>query len=65
LFSLYYKGMSRSIGRKKIENITDTMADTVVTSCPGYIMQLESLKREANVKVHVRHIVEVIAEAME
>ncbi len=65
LFSLYYKGMSRSIGRKKIENITDTMADTVVTSCPGCIMQLESLKREANVKVHVRHIVEVIAEAME
>jgi glycolate oxidase iron-sulfur subunit len=63
-FSLHFKDMSRSIGRKKIENITNTMADTVVTSCPGCVMQLESLKREANVKVNVRHIVEVIAEAM-
>jgi glycolate oxidase iron-sulfur subunit len=63
-FSLYYKDMSRSIGRKKIENIIDTRAGTVVTSCPGCVMQLESLKREANVKVNIRHIVEVIAEAM-
>lgn len=63
-FSLYFKDMSRSIGREKIKNITNTMADTVVTSCPGCIMQLESLKREAKVKVNIRHIVEVIAEAM-
>jgi len=40
------------------------MADTVVTSCPGCIMQLESLKRETNAKVNIRHIVEVVAEAM-
>lgn len=63
-FSMQFKNIARSIGIKKIENISATSADTVVTSCPGCIMQLESLKRENRKKFKIKHIVEVIEEAM-
>ncbi|MBI4848311.1 MAG: (Fe-S)-binding protein [Nitrospirae bacterium] len=63
-FSLHFKNISREIGKKKIDNINDTKADTVVTSCPGCMMQLESMKLKTNSKVKVKHIVEVIDEAM-
>ncbi|MBI5097920.1 MAG: (Fe-S)-binding protein [Nitrospirae bacterium] len=63
-FSLHFKDISKNIGSKKIDNIACTMADTVVTSCPGCIMQLEGLKRETNMKLNIKHIVEVVDEAM-
>ena len=64
LFSLHFKGISGEIGRKKINNISETGAETVVTSCPGCMMQLEALKRESESEFEIRHIVEVIDEAM-
>ena len=63
-FSMHFKNISRSIGKKKISSISDTQADTVVTSCPGCIMQLESLRKETRAKFNIKHIVEVIDEAM-
>lgn len=64
LFSLNFKEMSRDIGRKKINDIRSTTADTVVTSCPGCMMQLEDLKRETGSELNIMHIVEVLDEAM-
>ena len=64
LFSSHFKDISRSIGRKKIANISDTSAGTVVTSCPGCMIQLEDMKRESNSDLRVRHVVEMIDEAM-
>ncbi|MEW6600861.1 MAG: (Fe-S)-binding protein, partial [Nitrospirota bacterium] len=64
LFSLHFKDMSKSIGMKKIRNISDTGAGTVVTSCPGCIMQLEALKKETGAGFGIKHIVEVIDDAM-
>ena len=64
LFSLHFKDMSKSISRKKVANISKTSAETVVTSCPGCITQLESVKKEANLNIDIRHIIEVIDEAM-
>lgn len=64
LFSLHFRDISESLGRKKIDNIINTAADTVVTSCPGCIMQLERLKRETRLQVNVKHIVEVVDEAI-
>ncbi len=64
LFSMHYKEMSQTIGEKKIDNITDTQAETVVTSCPGCVMQLEALKKKSGSSFKVKHIVEVIDEAM-
>ena len=64
LFSLHFKDISKTIGSNKMENIRNTSADTVVTSCPGCIMQLEGLKRETNTNISIKHIVEIIDEAM-
>ncbi len=64
LFSLHYKDISSEIGTRKNDNILRTSADTVVTSCPGCIMQLKYLMRKSNSNVHVKHIVEVIDEAI-
>ena len=44
--------------------IHNSWADTVVTSCPGCIMQLEDLKRTTNTKINIMHMVEVVDEAM-
>jgi glycolate oxidase iron-sulfur subunit len=64
LFSSHFKEISLSIGRKKIKNISSTPADTVVTSCPGCMIQLERIKKEAGADFSVRHVVEIIDEAM-
>jgi len=63
-FSLCFNNLSMSIGRKKMDNINNTPADTVVTSCPGCMMQLEGLKRETGTEIDIMHIVEVLDEAM-
>jgi len=63
-FSVHFRDLSRDIGKRKMKNISDSGADTVVTSCPGCVMQLENLKRTANAGIKIRHIVEVIDEAM-
>lgn len=64
IFSSQFKDISKSIGRKKVESISDTSANTVVTSCPGCIMQLEDMKKEIGLNFRVRHVVEIIDEAM-
>ncbi len=64
LFSMQFKDMANTIGMKKVENISNTSADTVVTSCPGCIMQLESLCKKAHLRINIKHMVEVVDEAM-
>ena len=64
LFSMHYKQMSQRIGMKKIRSISDTQANTVVTSCPGCIMQLDALKIQTGSHFEIKHIVEVVDEAM-
>ncbi len=64
LFSMQFKDMANTIGTKKIENISKTSADTVVTSCPGCIMQLEALSKKTNIKINIKHMVEVIDDAI-
>ena len=64
LFSRHFRKISGDIGRRKIDNILNTSAETVVTSCPGCMMQLESLKRETKSDFDIKHMVEVVDEAM-
>ncbi len=64
LFCLNFKKLSKDIGKKKINSIYNSWADTVITSCPGCIMQLEDLKRTTNTKINIMHVVEVVDEAM-
>ena len=64
LFSRYYKEMSMDIGNRKLGSIAATSADTVVTSCPGCIMQLEHLRQSSKKDFRVMHIIELVDEAM-
>ncbi len=64
LFSSLFRELSIDIGRKKVESIKKTGAQTVVTSCPGCIMQLEGLKKLIGIDIDIMHIIELIDEAM-
>jgi len=64
-FSLNFKELSRTIGRRKINSISSTQVDTIATSCPGCMMQLEDLiRRDITNGVNIMHIVEILDEAM-
>jgi len=63
-FSLTFKELSKTIGRKKIDSISNTGADTLITSCPGCMIQLEDLRRENDSKINILHMVEIINEAL-
>jgi glycolate oxidase iron-sulfur subunit len=65
LFSMHFKDMSEAISKKKIQSIEETSASTVITSCPGCIMQLEGIMKRRNLNIKIMHIVEVIEEAMQ
>lgn len=64
-FSINFKDLSQEIGRKKMEDIYNTHADTLVTSCPGCMTQLENLKRKNNSQIDIMHMVEIIDEAIQ
>jgi len=63
-FSINFKDLSQEIGRKKMGDIYNTHADTLVTSCPGCMTQLENLRRKNNSQIDIMHMVEIIDEAM-
>jgi glycolate oxidase iron-sulfur subunit len=60
LFSFSYREMSENLLEKRIKNIEETKAETIITSCPGCIMQLS---REGN-HTPVIHLIEVVEEAI-
>jgi glycolate oxidase iron-sulfur subunit len=64
-FSTFFKDLSRDIGKRKLDNITATRAKTVVTSCPGCMMQIEDILRSSDISaIRIKHVVEMVEEAM-
>ncbi len=63
-FSINFKELSQKIGDKKFESIHNTGANTLVTSCPGCMIQFENIKRQGSSQVDIMHVVEIIEEAM-
>jgi glycolate oxidase iron-sulfur subunit len=55
--------MSIAILRRKMENIRESGAQVVATSCPACVMQLERGARMFNVPVTVKHLAAVVADA--
>jgi glycolate oxidase iron-sulfur subunit len=64
LFSLHFRSLSESISRSKMEDIRSTGASTVVTSCPGCIMQMETTAKSMELNLRIMHLVELVDEAM-
>jgi len=63
-FSINFKELSKRIGDKRFENIHNTGANTLVTSCPGCMIQFENIKRQGSSQVNIMHVVEIVEEAM-
>ncbi len=63
-FSLNFKDLSKAIGEQKISSFHNTKVDTLVTSCPGCIMQMEDIKKETGSQLDIVHIVEIVDKAM-
>jgi len=59
-FSLFQYELSRKIGKKRVELLDETQAETVVTACPGCILQISDLL-EGGMKI--KHLADFLVEA--
>lgn len=64
VFSLLYPEISASIGARKVKHIQESRTDQVATGCPGCIMQLRRLTKEAGLSCQVSHTVEILAASL-
>ena len=62
IFNLTHTELSLKVLARKIEFTRQTGADTVVTTNPGCLLQLEAGAREAGLPVRVRHLAELLDE---
>lgn len=63
-FALKYPAISGAIVQDKVQCIADTQAQTTVCNDAGCSMNIAGMVHRAGVKTQVKHIAEVIAEAM-
>ncbi len=63
-FSLRHYALTRKIGRRQAQLITDTGAGTVATACPGCIMQTNENLAHAGKDARARHIIELLDESI-
>jgi glycolate oxidase iron-sulfur subunit len=64
LYSVVQSEMSARVLEPKMATIAATGADTVCTANPGCTLQIETGTRRHDVDAEVRHVVEVLAEAI-
>ncbi len=64
-FNLQYYDISKSIGRKKAQQIHATGADVLATGCPACMIQISDMLSQAGADVAVRHPIELYAEALD
>lgn len=63
-YSLKFPEISKPILQRKLKNIEDTGAGTVVMDCPGCVMQIRGGFDKKVAAVRVKHIAEMLAENM-
>jgi len=63
-YALRNPGLSLEILARKTKNVAETQADMLVTACPSCLLQLESGVKRANLPIKVRHISQLLAEAL-
>ena len=62
-FSFYNYDLSKQISRQKVEDIARTGASTVVTGCPGCMLQLKDQLGQKGSPVEVKHLIQLVDEA--
>jgi len=65
LFSIHHYGMASRIAERKIEAVRQARADMLATECPGCILQLSDQFEQRGIGLPVRHIAQVLAEAID
>lgn len=64
-YSLDFPEMSAELLRRKLDHAEATGADTLVTDCPGCVLQLRGgMEKRSGRHMNVRHIAEVVADSM-
>jgi glycolate oxidase iron-sulfur subunit len=64
-FNVAHYGLSKKIGNHKADNIIDSGAKTVATSCPACMMQITDMLSRRDKGIKVRHVVELYADSLE
>ena len=61
-FSVDFPEISAELLKRKLDNIEASGAETLVTDCPGCVLQLRGGMEKRGGKIKVKHIVEAVAE---
>lgn len=64
-FTLFHYDYSRQIGQRKRDNVVQTGAKVVATSCPACMMQLENMLSLNNDPIEVKHTMQIYAETLD
>jgi glycolate oxidase iron-sulfur subunit len=65
IYNLTHPGMSKDLLDRKMDDVKATGAEVVVSANPGCLLQLEWGAKRANTQVQVKHITQVLLEAIE
>ena len=63
-YSSKFPAVSSQILQRKLADFQETGAETLVTECPGCIMQLRGGMVKQGIPIQVKHIAEAVVEAM-
>ena len=64
-FNVAHYELSKKIGNRKADNIIDSGAKTVATSCPACMMQMTDMLSRRDKGIAVKHVVELYADSLE
>ncbi|MEX2446889.1 MAG: heterodisulfide reductase-related iron-sulfur binding cluster [Dehalococcoidia bacterium] len=64
IYSLVQPGLSAEVLAAKMQDVQGTGADTICTANPGCTLQLETGVRRAGLDAEVRHVIEILDEAI-
>ncbi len=60
-FSIKFPELSSELLKKKLDNVTASGAEVLLTDCPGCVMQLRGGAEKRGLDIEVRHIAEALA----
>ena len=63
-FNVAHYELSKKIGSRKADNIIDSGAKTVATSCPACMMQMTDMLSRRDKGIAVKHVVELYADSL-
>lgn len=63
-FTVYHHEMSKIIGNQKADNIINSVAKTVATSCSACMMQMTDILSRLDKGIGVKHVVVIYADSL-